>query len=93
MSPEEENPALNGLFTFGSFVIFGSVPLIPYFLLEATQNTFYLSIFATFAALTALGLLRWNATGERILRCVGETVALGAVCAAVAFAVGAIVGG
>jgi VIT1/CCC1 family predicted Fe2+/Mn2+ transporter len=91
--PEEESPAMNALFTFASFVIFGAIPLIPYFLLEATERTFQLSIMTTAIALVMLGLLRWNATGERIFRCVGETVLVGTICAVVAFLVGWIVGG
>ncbi|WP_375172967.1 VIT1/CCC1 transporter family protein [Pseudooceanicola sp.] len=91
--PDEDNPMINGLFTFGSFVLFGSIPLIPYFLFEASQRTFVLSVLATFAALVALGLLRWNATSERLGRTVGETVLLGVICAAVAFFVGWLVGG
>jgi VIT1/CCC1 family predicted Fe2+/Mn2+ transporter len=91
--PDEENPALNGLFTFASFVVFGAVPLVPYFLLDPTDGTFYLSVAATGGALCALGLLRWNATGERLLRCVGETMLVGTVCALVAYGVGWVVGG
>ncbi|MCM2561202.1 VIT1/CCC1 transporter family protein [Lutimaribacter sp. EGI FJ00015] len=91
--PDEESPALNGLFTFGSFVIFGAVPLVPYFLFDPTDRTFVLSVLSTGMALVALGLLRWNATGERVTRCVGETVLVGTICAVVAFAVGWIVGG
>ena len=91
-SPEEENPALSGLSTFLSFVAFGAVPLVPYFLLPPEPSTFTLSVTATGLALVALGLLRWNATGERVLRCVGETVLVGALCAVVAFGVGVIVG-
>ncbi|MDQ7071551.1 MAG: VIT1/CCC1 transporter family protein [Rhodobacterales bacterium] len=91
--PAEENPAVNGFVTFLSFVVFGSVPLIPYFILEATDRTFHLSLIASLCALIALGILRWNATGERMFRCVSETVVVGAVCGVVAFAVGAIVGG
>ena len=93
MDPEGDDPAINGAFTFISFLIFGAVPLVPYFLLPAEPFTFRLSLAATGAALVALGLLRWNATNERLGRCVGETVAVGAVCAAVAYAVGWIVGG
>jgi VIT1/CCC1 family predicted Fe2+/Mn2+ transporter len=74
-------------------VIFGAVPLVPYFLFDPSQQTFVLSVIATFSALTALGLLRWHATAERLLRTVGETVALGASCAAVAYLVGWLVGG
>ncbi|RBI70576.1 GMP synthase [Roseovarius sp. TE539] len=90
--PDEENPAISGLVTFLSFTVFGAVPLVPYFLRDPTHETFLLSVLATFGALCGLGLLRWNATGEMILRCVGETVLVGAICAAVAFGVGWIVG-
>lgn len=93
MDPAEDNPAVNGFATFLSFVVFGSVPLMPYFLLDPTAQTFNLSLAASGAALVALGLLRWNATGEHIARCVGETVVVGSVCGAVAYLVGWVVGG
>ena len=38
--PAEDNPAINGLFTFASFVVFGAVPLVPYFLFEPSERTF-----------------------------------------------------
>lgn len=69
------------------------MPLIPYFLLEPTDRTFWLLVASTGAALVALGFVRWNATGERLLRTIGETVLVGTVCALVAYGVGAIVGG
>lgn len=93
MDPEGDNPAINGFFTFLAFVIFGSVPLLPYFMLPPDATAFRLSLAGSGLALVALGLLRWNATGERALRCVTETVAVGATCAAVAYVVGWIVGG
>ena len=90
--PSDENPAMNGLATFLAFLIFGSVPLIPYFLMDPSKTTFYLSVFATFAALVALGLLRWKVTNETVYRCVGETVLVGGICAIVAFGVGVVIG-
>ncbi len=91
--PDEDNPAVNGFITFLSFIVFGAVPLVPYFLLDPTDTTFRLSVLATAGALAALGLLRWNATGERLVRTVGETMLVGGTCAAVAYLVGWIVGG
>ena len=93
MDPEADNAALEGLVTFLSFVAFGTVPLLPYFLLPPDTAAFRLSLGASGVALVALGLLRWSATGERLVRCVGETVAVGTICAAVAYAVGLIVAG
>lgn len=86
--PSDSSAAMNGLATFGAFIALGSVPLLPYFLMEPTVTTFYLSVFATFSALVGLGLLRWWATNESLRRCVGETVLVGGICAVVAFSVG-----
>ncbi|NIZ11400.1 VIT1/CCC1 transporter family protein [Pseudooceanicola sp. HF7] len=86
-------PGKNGLVTFGSFLTFGVVPLVPYFLFDPTPLTFRVSVGATVLALTALGLLRWRATGERLGRTLLETVAVGLLCAGVAYVVGMLVGG
>ncbi|SHK81210.1 Predicted Fe2+/Mn2+ transporter, VIT1/CCC1 family [Roseovarius marisflavi] len=91
--PEVESPVLNGLFTFSAFVTFGVVPLVPYLLFDATAQTTRWSVAATLVSLLLLGFLRWTATGERLLRTLGETVLVGTVCALVAFVVGALVGG
>lgn len=91
--PEEENPIKNGLYTFFSFLAFGLIPLLPYLLMPPDPATFLWSVAATFAALTALGLLRWYATLERLVACLMETVLVGGVCAMVAYAVGVVIGG
>ncbi|WP_297771667.1 VIT1/CCC1 transporter family protein [uncultured Roseovarius sp.] len=91
-APETESPLRNGLFTFGAFVCFGVVPLIPYMLFDATEETTRMSIVATLLALILLGLLRWSATGHQLWRSLGETVLVGTVCAVVAFTVGVVVG-
>jgi VIT1/CCC1 family predicted Fe2+/Mn2+ transporter len=86
--PEGTTPWLDGLATFTSFVAFGSVPLAPYVLMDAGVATFATSCVASALALMALGTLRWRASSEPILRCVGETLLVGGTCAVVAFAVG-----
>ena len=91
--PSGGNPALDGLATFLAFMFFGAIPLIPYFLREANETTFQWSVLATFLALVLLGLLRWIVTHERVTRCVAETVAVGGICAIIAYAVGMAVGG
>ena len=88
--PANSSAMMNGLFTFIAFVAFGAIPLVPYFILEPTQSTFYLSVNATFAALVSLGLLRWKVTTQSMLRCVVESVLVGGTCAVVAFGVGMI---
>ncbi|HUF87317.1 MAG TPA: VIT1/CCC1 transporter family protein, partial [Thermohalobaculum sp.] len=91
--PRDGSPVLGALATFVSFLFFGAIPLIPYFLREPTETTFHLSVAATFLALVLLGLLRWKVTTRTALRAIGETVAIGGTCAVVAYAVGMLVGG
>ncbi|WP_417249232.1 VIT1/CCC1 transporter family protein [Celeribacter sp.] len=81
------------LITFLSFVVFGAIPLLPYLLgLPATIQT-PAALGATFGALTLLGLLRHHATRAGLIRCVGETLLLGGICALVAYGVGLAVAG
>jgi VIT1/CCC1 family predicted Fe2+/Mn2+ transporter len=86
--PTDEVPWLNGLVTFGSFVAFGAVPLLPYLLGGVGEGAFHASCGATFAALLLLGLLRWRVSTEPFARSVGETLLVGGTCAVVAFGVG-----
>lgn len=91
--PEEDNPAINGAVTFVSFVLFGSLPLLPYLLRPADGLSLGLSACAALSSLIALGLLRWLATQDRPSVAIMETVGIGTLCAAVAYLVGWLVGG
>jgi len=91
--PSDGSPAMNALATFLSFLFFGSIPLVPYFLRDPDATTFALSVGATFSALVLLGLIRWRVTSETLIRCVSEIVGVGSLCALIAYAVGVMVGG
>ncbi|HMQ93605.1 MAG TPA: VIT1/CCC1 transporter family protein [Amaricoccus sp.] len=86
--PTADGPVARGAMTFIAFVVFGAAPLLPYFLLDPVPATFRVSVFATFAALVALGTLRWQVTNATLARAVGESVLVGGICAAVAYGVG-----
>ncbi|WP_425090205.1 VIT1/CCC1 transporter family protein [Tropicimonas sp. S265A] len=92
-NPSDANPARNALFTFVSFVVFGAIPLVPYFLSDPRPELFAQSVIATSLALLALGILRGAVTGERMARCIAETLLIGGTCALVAYVVGWVVGG
>ena len=79
------------LVTFVSFVLFGTIPLLPYLLGLPVSTQTRAAVIATFVALILLGLLRHVATRAGLVRCVGETVTLGGICAGVAYGVGLIV--
>lgn len=86
--PASEKALLHGLATFLGFVIFGSVPLIPYFLFREGSNNFPLAIIGTAAALLLVGVTRSWVTRERIYRGAVEILLIGTVTAAIAYGVG-----
>lgn len=86
--PADASPARDGMATFGSFMVFGAIPLAPYFVAPPSPQLFQASVLLTGLALALLGVLRWAVTREGLWRSVIETVAVGGVCATVAYAVG-----
>ena len=91
--PSDQNPIINALYTFFSFLLFGFIPLAPYTIGAALDDAFSLSVAATGLALTLLGLFRWYVTRENLARCVLETLIVGGTCAFVAYGVGWVLGG
>lgn len=88
LEEEDGSPALHGVMTFGAFVAFGSIPIIPYVLPIADGSRFLTTIVSTGIALLLVGLLRSWVTRERIFRGPLEVLGIGAVCAVVAYFVG-----
>lgn len=79
---------LHGLATFLGFLVFGSVPLIPYFLFRSGADNFPLAIGGTAIALLLVGVTRSIVTRERIYRGAVEILLIGAVTASIAYGVG-----
>lgn len=88
--PRGENPMLTGLTTFGAFLVFGAIPILPFVVLGEISSTamFQISTTGTFLALVMLGLLKWRVVGTGLWRSLGEIVLVGSVAAIIAFAVG-----
>lgn len=97
MLEEEGNPLVNGLVTFVSFVIAGSVPLLIYLLGLAVaipaQVEFPISIFLSGLALFVLGAAKVLVTRLNPLRSGFEMLVVGGLAAVVAYAVGALLKG
>lgn len=81
-------PVLHGFMTFVSFVIFGSIPLLPYVLRMVAEQRFPVAIVSTFVSLLCLGLARSYVTRERLVRGAVEVVMVGAVGAGIAYGIG-----
>jgi VIT1/CCC1 family predicted Fe2+/Mn2+ transporter len=88
-NPEGTNPLLTGLATFMSFVLFGSIPLLPFlFSNHSVEQSFIYSSFGALLALILLGLLKYKVIGGGLMRSVFEIVLVGSTSAVVAYVVG-----
>ncbi len=83
-----ERAILHGLATFLGFVVFGSVPLLPYLISHSGSDNFGLAITGTFLALLLVGITRSLVTRERIYRGALEILVIGTVTASIAYGVG-----
>lgn len=69
MTPDEnENPAKNGLITFGSFVLFGSVPMWVYLMMWSSNYNDAGGMFGVACGFTALTMFALGATQARITK-------------------------
>ncbi len=97
MMEDESNPLINGLVTFGSFVIAGAVPLAVYLLGLAfpisPDMAFPISIASSGLALFALGATKVLVTKLNPIRSGLEMLAVGGLAAGVAYVVGALLKG
>tara|TARA_B100000427_G_scaffold321971_1_gene323300 strand:+ start:10271 stop:11008 length:738 start_codon:yes stop_codon:yes gene_type:complete len=80
----------NGLATFLSFIIFGFIPLTPYFFTLNQANSFSFSIGCTGLALVILGIIRAKVANENMLKSIIETSLIGGLAASLAFIVGSL---
>ncbi|MEQ1849295.1 MAG: VIT1/CCC1 transporter family protein [Candidatus Peribacteraceae bacterium] len=81
-------PKLHGFMTFASFIVFGSIPILPYLLPLTPGSEFRVTIVSTGVALLLVGFLRSYVTRERLIRGPVEIFSVGMFCAAAAYWVG-----
>jgi VIT1/CCC1 family predicted Fe2+/Mn2+ transporter len=87
--PEEEAyPLKHGVATLLAFVMAGAVPLLPYLVPVPAPSRFAWSTALTLAAMFGLGAARACATAEVWWKTALETLGLGAIVAAAAYAAG-----
>ena len=90
--PEEEAfPVRHGIATFGAFVAFGLLPLLPYLASSASSDRFFWSCVLTLAALFGVGASRSAVTTDRWWNAGLEMLILGGVVAVAAYGSGALV--
>jgi len=87
-NPSDEKPVYTGLMTFLSFILFGSIPLLPYIFFGANSNLFLYSSMFSLAALVLLGIIRGRIVQENMLQSILEIMTVGTVAASLAYFVG-----
>lgn len=88
--PRGENEIFTGLATFLSFLVFGSIPLLP-FMLQSEGSAliaFFFSSLGTLVALVMLGLLKWRVIGTKLIPSLAEVILVGGTAAVLAYIVG-----
>jgi len=93
--PEEEGqvPWKHGLVNFGSFISFGILPLLVYFIIIGVAPTFpelqifYISIGVVVITLFGMGVIKSKLTGTNIFKSGISTILFGSLGAAIGWAV------
>jgi len=90
----DPNRALASAVTIGgAYVVGGLIPLAPYFVSSTAQAGLFPSIVLTLAALAVFGYVKGRFTGMAPIRSSFQTVLIGGIAAAAAFAIARLVQG
>ncbi|MAF36124.1 hypothetical protein CL622_03340 [archaeon] len=96
-SDNNHSPVKNGVATFGSFVVFGFVPLLAYVLVPVIgidqTVTFGIAAVLTAVALFGLGAMKFKITGTHWYRAGFEMLLVGGLAAAAAYGIGYVISG
>jgi VIT1/CCC1 family predicted Fe2+/Mn2+ transporter len=94
---DDENPIKNALVTFGSFTVFGFIPLFAFVGALAFgwfgERTFLVACILTGLTLFGLGALKTKFTGQKWYIAGLQMLAVGGVAAIAAYGVGVLLGG
>jgi len=89
MTHPEDAPVRSAIITFISFIMFGTIPLLPYiFDITVFDGKFVIAAIFTALALAMLGFTRAKFTKECIATSMLEIVGLGMTAAFIAYFVG-----
>jgi vacuolar iron transporter family protein len=75
-----------------AYIVGGLVPLFPYFFLRSVQAALIGSVIVTLIALFVFGFVKGRFTTSRPMRSAGQTILVGGLAAAAAFAIAKIIG-
>jgi len=85
--PDPRRAVTSALTIAGAYIVGGSIPLCPYFLVSQSRLAILWSVGLTLVALFVFGILKGRATGSAPLRSGLQTVLIGGIAAATAFGI------
>jgi VIT1/CCC1 family predicted Fe2+/Mn2+ transporter len=85
--PDPRRALTSALTIAGAYIAGGLIPLSPYLLIATASSALIVSIFVTLAALLVFGYIKGRFTGARPVRSAMQTMLIGGLAAAVAFAI------
>jgi VIT1/CCC1 family predicted Fe2+/Mn2+ transporter len=86
-APDPKRALRSALTIAASYVVGGLVPLVPYMVAQTVREALIISIVLTLIALAIFGYVKGRFTGARPIRSAVQTVVIGGLAAAVAFAI------
>jgi VIT1/CCC1 family predicted Fe2+/Mn2+ transporter len=90
--PDPRQAIISAATIAGAYVAGGLIPLAPYFFSETAHGALRVSIVVTLVALAVFGYFRARYTTRRPVRGAVQTIAIGGVAAAAAFALARLIG-
>lgn len=85
--PDPKRALTSALTIAGAYIAGGFIPLAPYIFIPTASSALIISIVVTLIALTVFGYIKGKFTGAKPLISAFQTVVIGGVAAAVAFAI------
>lgn len=93
MTEPDPRRARNSALTIAlAYIAGGLVPLAPYFFLRSVQTALIGSVIVTLIALSVFGFVKGRFTTNRPMRSAGQTLLVGGLAAAAAFAIAKLIG-
>ena len=91
--PEPKRAVTSAATIAGAYVAGGLIPLAPYFFIAVTGRALVLSSILTLLALCGFGYVKGRFTGASPVKSAAQTVLVGGLAAAAAFAIARAIGG
>jgi vacuolar iron transporter family protein len=89
--PDPKRALTSALTIGGAYILGGSIPLSPYIFLPGAQLALLVSVIVTLAALLVFGAFKGRFTGTAPLRSGVQTLLIGGLAAAAAFAIAKLI--